>query len=144
MIDLFSLINDCLTLIRVLAVLNLEDCGLNVREVSVKMFPYFCLYIPAETLQNFIEERHVLRYSGVVVLLESDSQLFLHERAHIIFAAVGSLLDRPLKLSVARASGHVLLLQLLVEPLDNRSLGCLETVIDVFEALVVVLSFLPL
>ena len=63
----------------VLAALHVEDCGLNLCEVSVEKVPYLILYFPTETLQHFIEERPVLQYSGVVVLLDFDSQLFLHE-----------------------------------------------------------------
>ena len=64
---------------RVLAVLHVEDCGLNLYEVSAEEVLYLILNIPAETTQHFIEERPVLQYSGVVVFLDFDSQLFLHE-----------------------------------------------------------------
>ena len=109
---------------RVLAVLHVEDCGLDLREVSAEEVLYLILNIPAESLQHLIEERPVLLYSGIVVLLDFDSQLFLHERAHIVLGAVGGLFDQLLYLYRVRASGHILLLQVLSEPLDHRSLGC--------------------
>ena len=79
LINLLSLVDDSLTLMRVLAVLHVEDCVLDLREVSTEEVFYLILNIPAEITQHFIEERPVLQYSGVVVFLDFDSQLFLHE-----------------------------------------------------------------